>query len=511
MRRLCWAVFIVIIYWNYVPGQVSLTSIGSAYTQDFNTFDLGTTADLPGNWAASGDLDYTPGGVYSNTGSYSNLNSAYALRDGSTSDYAWGAKVSASSGIETITLTVENNTGLTITSFDISWIGEQYSRDERATILRFSYSINGGSFTDLSAQDVIATTDAGSAINLNPINSTSRSITISGISLTNGQQAQFRFSILNGVGSDSNGHLGVDDFSLTPYCLTASIPSGGSIDCSSATGSLNIGSPTVTPTPTSPTYQWQRSTDGGTNWDNITSSTQDQTIYFITYSNYTGSSLSITQTSQFSDANGLRYRVIVTDGTCSGTSNSFLLSVTGCTTPIELIYFQGKITKNNILLNWQTATELDNDYIEVQRSKDGKRFETIGTVEGFGTTNMPRNYTFLDENPLPGVNYYRLKQVDFDGMFEYHPIIAVLFKEEKTQDLLVYPTIVHDRINLVLNEETDTSSEFMILDQIGRILLRTPLPPGLQQHTIDLQHLPAGQYFISVRTGRITSYGKFVK
>ncbi len=225
------AVFFI-VFQSSLSAQVSLTTLGSAYTQNFDGFDLGTIADLPANWAAGGQQDYSPGGAYSNTGSYSNSNSSYSLRNAATTDYAWGAKVAANggnptgSGIETITLTVVNNTGSTITSFDVSWVGEQYSQDDRASVLRFSYSINGGAFTDLVAQDVVASVNGtpatGNGVNLNPITSTSRSTSISSITLLNGQQAQFRFAVQTGAGSDNNAHIGVDDFSLTPQGATCS-------------------------------------------------------------------------------------------------------------------------------------------------------------------------------------------------------------------------------------------------------------------------------------------------
>ncbi len=187
-------------------------------------------------------------------------------------------------------------------------------------------------------------------------------------------------------------------------------------------------------------------------------------------------------------------------------------SNTGITVfPIELVSFTGKAGQDHIALQWRTATERDNDYMEVQRSKDGKRFEAIGVVAGHGTSAMPHDYTFVDEQPLPGVNYYRLKQVDFDGKYEYHKIIAVFFKEEIIEPVLVYPTVANDQINIKLSQETETNGEMVITDLAGRVVMRTPLPANTQQQTLEVHSLRPGHYVITIRTERKTSIGRFVK
>jgi hypothetical protein len=91
--------------------------------------------------------------------------------------------------------------------------------------------------------------------------------------------------------------------------------------------------------------------------------------------------------------------------------------------PVELTSFTASMTEfNTALLKWSTESETNNDRFEIERSQDGAEFEYLGQVKGAGTTNKAHNYSLIDENPLPGVSYYRLRQVDLDGAFSYSQI-----------------------------------------------------------------------------------------
>lgn len=96
------------------------------------------------------------------------------------------------------------------------------------------------------------------------------------------------------------------------------------------------------------------------------------------------------------------------------------------TTPVLLVSFTAAMQANNtVILNWQTSAEYNNAYFEVQRSDDGIHFTSIGRINGFGTSSLPHSYSFIDKNPIPGIIYYRLKQVDSDGHFIYSTIAIV--------------------------------------------------------------------------------------
>jgi hypothetical protein len=92
--------------------------------------------------------------------------------------------------------------------------------------------------------------------------------------------------------------------------------------------------------------------------------------------------------------------------------------------PIELLSFTPSIKPDRIELNWTTGSEINNDYFTLERSRDLYGWEVLGFVEGAGNSSTPLSYSFSDLRPLDGLAYYRLKQTDFDGKFEYFGPIA---------------------------------------------------------------------------------------
>ncbi len=107
--------------------------------------------------------------------------------------------------------------------------------------------------------------------------------------------------------------------------------------------------------------------------------------------------------------------------------------------PIELLSFTADRSDQNIILKWITASEVNNDFFDIERSQDSKWFEKIATVKGSGTTSTTKLYNTIDRFPLTGLSYYRLKQTDFDGRHSYSQIIPFDFFMSKTMNVSVYP------------------------------------------------------------------------
>jgi hypothetical protein len=105
--------------------------------------------------------------------------------------------------------------------------------------------------------------------------------------------------------------------------------------------------------------------------------------------------------------------------------NSFSWKTAPAPLPVTLTSFTGKLVNKQTELRWATASEKNNAEFLVERSLDGRKFETLGTVKGNGTTNVAQYYAFTDAKPAQGTNYYRLKQIDFEGASEYSKIVAV--------------------------------------------------------------------------------------
>jgi len=101
------------------------------------------------------------------------------------------------------------------------------------------------------------------------------------------------------------------------------------------------------------------------------------------------------------------------------------LQTSDYTIPVELVSFNASVIKDAIELSWMTATETNNQGFSIERMVDGDTFEQVGYVAGFGTTTEPKSYSFVDSKLETGKYLYRLKQIDFDGSFEYSNEISV--------------------------------------------------------------------------------------
>ena len=110
-------------------------------------------------------------------------------------------------------------------------------------------------------------------------------------------------------------------------------------------------------------------------------------------------------------------RTITWDGLYS--FSEFTSIGNGTPLPISLLDFNVRPVLNQVEITWTTASETNNDFFTVERSQDGREFIPIGVVDGAGNSNTILNYKLMDADPYVGISYYRLKQTDFDGKFEY--------------------------------------------------------------------------------------------
>lgn len=160
--------------------------------------------------------------------------------------------------------------------------------------------------------------------------------------------------------------------------------------------------------------------------------------------------------------------------------------------PIELISFNAKPFDGEVKLSWSTASERNNEFFTLERSKDGMNFEVVGKVDGAGNSNHQLDYEFYDESPLLGVSYYRLKQTDFDGEYSYSDIESVTFEEDTIQ---VYPNPVvsGSEINFDLTLDKENPYQIEFLDLNGKIISAEEL--NSNTHSIDL---PKGIYLLRI-------------
>ena len=178
--------------------------------------------------------------------------------------------------------------------------------------------------------------------------------------------------------------------------------------------------------------------------------------------------------------------------------NDLVVNGTAALLPVELKSI--KVSKKNAAaqLSWQTATENNNSHFDIERSNDGVKFSKLEAVKGHGTTNVVQDYTFMDDAPLKNINYYRLRQVDFDGKETISKTVSINFEGKGQAKAKVYPTLVKDVVNIEFSQ--DTKSELSVRDLTGRVILTQNTPEGINVGTLNLSSLNSGMYILSIRS-----------
>ncbi len=199
-----------------------------------------------------------------------------------------------------------------------------------------------------------------------------------------------------------------------------------------------------------------------------------------------------------------------------GTLSNFALSgptsnwvASGAVLPIELISLRAGKLGDSIVLSWHTATETNNQGFSVEKSMDGKSWKQIGFVEGNGTTLMSQNYQFKDLHPSNGTNYYRLKQLDFDGRFEYSPTIGIEWDLGGGQSKIqLYPNPGGDE--LCISNHGNGPAQMHVFDSAGRRLIMLEVGSG-QRQCVDISNWQAGVYMLKINVNGKVEQQKFIK
>lgn len=184
-----------------------------------------------------------------------------------------------------------------------------------------------------------------------------------------------------------------------------------------------------------------------------------------------------------------------------------VIIVVSASFPVELTDFSAKALEKTVRLDWTTATETHNKGFFVERSADGERWQSLGFVAGQGNSIASVSYSFLDEKPFPGINYYRLLQVDFDGRETFSAIVPVTL-EDRPGKLAIYPNPVAAGGECLITypfSDEETAVFLRILDANGRQVAISNDAKRL--NTTDLQ---PGVYWLEVRSDLGYSVGKLV-
>jgi hypothetical protein len=185
--------------------------------------------------------------------------------------------------------------------------------------------------------------------------------------------------------------------------------------------------------------------------------------------------------------------------------------------PIELLSFTGRYNGTYAELEWETASETDNNYFELQRSLDGHNFEAIATVDGAGTSNRLQHYEYGDiqfSNLTEDATiYYRLKQVDFNADFSYSDIVPIRIQQQSFDEILLYPNPATNAVNLEVFMDRAEPLELKIYNTMGQLMQATKQQAvkGVNTIQLPLESLSKGMYVASLSNGYKTISQYFTK
>ncbi len=191
-----------------------------------------------------------------------------------------------------------------------------------------------------------------------------------------------------------------------------------------------------------------------------------------------------------------------------------LATVLGAPLPVELTSFNAVANNENVIIKWQTATELNNDGFEIERKYENNNWETISFVDGNGTTSQVSSYSFTDKPGKTGLYSYRLKQIDYDGTFTYSGYVNVeLTAPEKFQLSQNYPNPFNPSttINYTIPETNNvTLKVYNVLGKEVSVLVNKKQESGFYEVSFDASSLASGIYFYTLNSGNNVSTRKMM-
>jgi hypothetical protein len=172
--------------------------------------------------------------------------------------------------------------------------------------------------------------------------------------------------------------------------------------------------------------------------------------------------------------------------------------------PVELLSFSGDCNEGQVSLSWQTATEHNSDYYEVEKSRDGMNWQVLTTVNAAGNSTQLLNYGTTDAHAMEGNNYYRLTQVDMDGTSKTYDVINVSCSGTSKGYFTAYPNPSTGTFQVILNDKQMVGTgQLRVKDTKGSELLNRTIEvkPGINMYSVTDMNLAQGVYYIQIVQG----------
>ncbi len=175
--------------------------------------------------------------------------------------------------------------------------------------------------------------------------------------------------------------------------------------------------------------------------------------------------------------------------------------VNGGILPVEFLYVKAQAADSyNVTVSWATASEINNDYFEVERSSDGRNYDVVGKVKGAGNSERILTYDLTDRQVTSGTFYYRVRQVDFDGRFDYSEVISVTIENDVPFELKAYPNPTSGPVTLNIFGGGDDGVKVVIRSMQGEV--KKVIENAGQSVELDLSSFPKGYYFLEAYCGQ---------
>jgi Secretion system C-terminal sorting domain len=181
--------------------------------------------------------------------------------------------------------------------------------------------------------------------------------------------------------------------------------------------------------------------------------------------------------------------------------------------PVELVKFEATKKGNTNILTWQTASEKNNSHFDIERSTTGQdNWVKIGSVKGNGNSQIIRDYAFTDNGPL-SISYYRLKQNDNDGNFDYSNVVNVVNKNGKFKINALMPNPTKDNLTIQFESNNNETVQIAVMDMTGRVVLtqNAQNTEGPNAVVLNLANLSNGMYMVSLKNCESVIVNKIVK
>lgn len=169
--------------------------------------------------------------------------------------------------------------------------------------------------------------------------------------------------------------------------------------------------------------------------------------------------------------------------------------------PIDLLFFKGQLEQYGVELKWRTATELNNELVEIQHSLDGQNYRTIHEEYSSGNKLTITDYKFIDRHYQLGNNYYRLKQTDRDGTVRYEGGIILVEVNKDLEVWNIQPNPANDYLEINLSGSNLIDSTIDIYNLLGQKIYTFTLAEGQIYTKIDITELPKGRYLLRSALG----------